>query len=68
MKVSDQSAGGRFTHGLGVGDVNGDGRMDILEKTGWWEQPEGWTNEQSGETWKKHPFPFSGPGGTDVRL
>jgi FG-GAP-like repeat len=28
-----------FTHGLGVGDVNGDGRMDLLERDGWWEQP-----------------------------
>src|SRR6185436_1107822 len=28
----------RFTHGLGYGDVNGDGRKDILEKDGWWEQ------------------------------
>jgi hypothetical protein len=30
---------GNFTHGLGVGDVNGDGRMDLIEKEGWWEQP-----------------------------
>ncbi len=29
----------RFTHGLGVGDVNGDGRLDLLEKDGWWEHP-----------------------------
>ena len=25
--------------GLGVGDVNGDGRVDILSKDGWFEQP-----------------------------
>ena len=30
---------GNFTHGLGVGDVNGDRRADLLEKDGWWEQP-----------------------------
>lgn len=29
----------RFTHGLGVGDVNGDERPDLLESNGWWEQP-----------------------------
>jgi len=26
-------------HGLGVGDINGDGRLDILCPAGWWEQP-----------------------------
>jgi hypothetical protein len=49
----------RFTHGLGVGDVNGDGRNDILEKSGWWEQPE---KIDGDPIWKKHDFSFSGPG------
>lgn len=26
-------------HGIGVGDINGDGRMDIAVPTGWYEQP-----------------------------
>lgn len=26
-------------HGLGVGDVNKDGRLDVLIPQGWWEQP-----------------------------
>jgi hypothetical protein len=26
-------------HGVGVGDINGDGRKDILNAYGWWEQP-----------------------------
>ena len=32
---SDPGAG----HGLGVGDVNKDGRLDVLIPNGWWEQP-----------------------------
>ncbi|MGN6295663.1 MAG: FG-GAP repeat domain-containing protein [Ginsengibacter sp.] len=30
---------GKFTHGLGFGDINGDGRPDVLIKEGWWEEP-----------------------------
>lgn len=30
----------RYSHGLGVGDVNGDARLDVLCTGGWWEQPE----------------------------
>ncbi len=53
----------RFTHGLGVGDVNGDGRMDLLEKDGWWEQP---ASLQGDPIWTKHAFPFSQKGGSQM--
>lgn len=46
----------RLPHGLGSGDINMDGRMDILEKSGWWEQPKNWDLKS---TWKFHPFPFA---------
>lgn len=46
----------RFTHGIGAGDINGDGRVDILEKDGWWEQPPSVSGDP---VWEKHPFPFA---------
>jgi hypothetical protein len=49
-------------HGMGVGDINGDGRMDVVNNRGWWEQPA----SGSGETpWKFHPEPF-GNGGAEM--
>jgi len=29
----------RWDHGLGVGDVNSDGRLDVVVRTGWYEAP-----------------------------
>jgi hypothetical protein len=46
----------RFTHGIGAGDVNGDGRLDLLEKNGWWEQPE---KLDDATPWKKHDVAFA---------
>jgi hypothetical protein len=51
----------RYTHGLGFGDVNGDGRKDFLMSGGWWEQPA----KGSKELWTKHPFAF-GNGGAQM--
>ncbi len=28
-----------YTHGIGYGDINGDGRKDVTVKNGWWEGP-----------------------------
>jgi hypothetical protein len=53
----------RFTHGIGVGDVNGDGRQDLLEKDGWWEQP---AKIVEGQPWKLHEVKFSEPGGSQM--
>jgi hypothetical protein len=54
--ISPQGPWQRFTHGLGFGDVNGDGKNDILEKDGWWEQPASLDKDPE---WKQHKFPFA---------
>jgi hypothetical protein len=44
----------RYAHGLGAGDVNGDGRLDVMCNAGWWEQPV----RLDGKPWKFHPVNF----------
>jgi hypothetical protein len=46
----------RYTHGYGAGDVNGDGRTDILDKEGWREQP---ADTKADSDWKFHPQLFT---------
>jgi hypothetical protein len=42
-------------HGIGVGDINGDGRMDIVNAYGWFEQPPAGSKQ---ELWTYHPQVF----------
>jgi len=53
--ISPKGNWAKFTHGLGVGDVSGDGKPDIIEASGWWEQPAALAGDPA---WKKHPAPF----------
>ena len=50
----------KFPHGAGVGDVNGDGRNDIIRPGAWYEAP---ADPINGE-WIKHPLSLGGPDGT----
>ena len=64
----------KYTHGLGVGDINRDGRNDVLVKDGWWESPA----DASASQWTFHPaklgdncaqmyvYDFDGDGDSDV--
>lgn len=51
--ISDKNVPGtdRFSHGLGLGDMNKDGRNDVVIKEGWWEAPENRVQEH----WTFHP-------------
>ena len=43
----------QFYHGTGVGDINGDGRNDLILNEGWWEQP---ANGSDQSEWTAQPF------------
>ena len=54
-KIHNVSERGYVTaHGVGAGDINGDGRVDIVNPYGWWEQPAA----VSTATWSYHPQVF----------
>jgi hypothetical protein len=57
--ISEVRGYGGFTHGLGVGDVNGDGRKDVLEATGYFLQPPSLGGDP---LWARVDQPFGGGG------
>lgn len=60
--VTEKGKFREYYHGSGAGDINGDGRIDLVLNEGWWEQP-----AEKGTLWKAHPGKFSqGRGGAQI--
>lgn len=47
---------GRLAHGMGYGDLDGDGRADIFTTDAWWQAP-----EDPAGAWTEHPADFGPP-------
>ena len=63
-QISAKGSWGKYQHGMGYGDVNNDGRIDLLMREGWWEQP---TADKTGEPWAYHKADF-GAGGAQMHV
>ena len=61
VAVSEHRGYGRFTHGLGVGDVDRDGKADLLEKDGWWQQ-----GSSPDQRFRFHPTKLAQSGGSQM--
>ena len=57
VPITEKGDFNHYYHGEGVGDINGDDRLDLVLNEGWWEQPP--KGSPPGTLWKKHPFVFS---------
>jgi hypothetical protein len=60
--VSEDHGWERFTHGLGIGDVDGDGFFDLIKNDGWWKNP---GHDSNGQNWNYYQENF-GPGGAQM--
>ncbi len=57
VPITEKAEFNHYYHGEGIGDINGDGRADLVTNEGWWEQPP--KDAPVGTLWKKHAFTFS---------
>ena len=60
--ISGDVAPKPFGHGLGIGDVNNDGRMDVIARDGWFAQPK---TMNADENWAFHTVAFA-PASADM--
>lgn len=61
-QISDDVAPKPFGHGLGVGDVNNDGLMDVIARNGWFAQP---MQPAANKNWTFHKVAFA-PASSDM--
>ncbi len=60
--ISDPGQWKEFYHGTGVGEINGDGKLDLVINDGWFAQP-----AEAGRPWTWHARRFSnGRGGAQM--
>ena len=60
--ISKQGDYNQFYHGEGMGDINGDGRQDLVINDGWFEQP----SDKTLVPWPFHATKFGEKGGSQI--
>jgi hypothetical protein len=74
FSAEDSPGSQKYAHGLGAGDVNGDGRTDVVVIQGWWEHPANlaqpeWAFHQANlgeDAAHMYVYDFDGDGDNDV--